>query len=363
MDPMKPDVMVKQVADLANMMRVNTRLFDHDIRNILNPLEFLSLQRVYTVGDGDSFHACMASELAFENIAHISTDPMSAMRFLDYGADFIPTAFPNDTLMIGISASGKTQRVVQSLERARKTSPNVRTVTFTGGADSPVSRAAERAVVLTLPDLGNSPGIRTYSATLIGLYLLAIRIGEVRNKYHMDEANAMRKELENLASVVEATAAQMDMPARQAAAALKDAPNMIFVGSGPSYGTALFSSAKVIEAAGVFSMGQDLEEWWHVERFAYPDSTPTFIIAPPGRGYWRAVEMAKTAKEMGRRIIAVVHHQDKEIAPLADFVLPVMGDVREEFSPLVYHVAGDLFASYLAESLGRLLFQTDRVSK
>ncbi|MBA3943249.1 MAG: hypothetical protein H0X37_01650 [Herpetosiphonaceae bacterium] len=41
------------------------------------------------------------------------------------------------------------------------------------------------------------------------------------------------------------------------------------------------------------------------------------------------------------------------------WVFPVIGDVREEFSPLVYHIGADLFASFVAEDLGRMLFQSD----
>lgn len=359
MEPMKPSVMVDQVKDLANVMREQTRPFDRIIRDALTPLEYRSLHRVYTVGDGDSFHATMATEMAFENIARIPSEPMSGMRFLEYGADFIPTAFPNDTLVVGISASGSTLRVAQAIERARKVSANVITAAITGNIEGIVGKAADRKVSVKLPDLGKSPGIRTYAASLIGLYLLAIRIGEIQEKYHQTEANDLRSELISLADIVDTTVKAVEKPARQAAKALKDAPVMVFAGSGPSYGSALFSAAKMVEAAGVFSMGQDLEEWAHVERFAYPSDTPTIIIAPPGRGYWRAAELAMTAKELGRRVIAVVKEDDKEVTQFADMVLPVVGNVREEFSPLVYHVFANLFASFVAEGLGRMLFQTD----
>jgi len=302
----------------------------------------------------------MAAEMAFENIARIICEPMSAMRFLEYGADYIPANFPNDTLMIGISASGRTQRVVQAIERANQASQKVITAALTGTPESPVTLVANRVMTVNVPSLGASPGIRTYSATLMGLYLLAIRIGEIRNVYHNQIANTIRKELEDLADVVAVTIPLVEGPALRAAQAFQGVNQMIFLGSGPSYGTALFSAAKVIEATGVFAMGQDLEEWAHVERFAYPDDIPTFIIAPPGKGYWRAVDLAKSAKSLGRRVVAIVNEKDTEIAPLADFVLPVAGQVREEFSPLVYHIAADLFASYLASTLGRMLFQTDR---
>ncbi len=357
MEPMEPVIMVRQVEDLPNVMREQTRPFDMLVRSVLTPLEFLSLRRVFVVGDGDSYHAAMAMELAFENIARIPCEPMSAQRFLDYGAAWMPVPNPNSTLVVGISASGKTQRVLQSMERARKM--GALTIGLTGTSGSPLTQAAERPLVVQLPDKGPSPGIRTYSASLMGLALLAIRIGELKNRYHQEEANAMRQEIANLAGIIEATAQAADGPARRAGAAFKDGASQIWVGSGPSYGTAIFSAAKTVEAAAVFSVGQDLEEWWHVEKFAFPKDMPTFIVAPPGRSHWRAVELVKTARQIGRRIGVVIQNGDKEIAELADYVFPVMGEVREEFSPLVYHVAGDLYAAYLTANLGRKLFQTD----
>ena len=135
---------------------------------------------------------------------------------------------------------------------------------------------------------------------------------------------------------------------------------LVMVGSGPSYGTALFSAAKVVEAAGLLALGQDLEEWWHVERFAYPVAMPVFVIAPPGRSHWRAGDVAAIARGLGRRVIAVVHQDDTEVTRHAHIVLPVHGEVREEFSPLLYHLFASYVASYVTARLGRRLFQSDR---
>ncbi len=359
MEPMQPEVMRQQVADLPNVMRDQTRVFDRIVRNLLTPLEFKSLHRVFTVADGDSYHASLATELAFENIARIACEPLSAMRFLEYGADFMPSNFPNDTLVVGISASGGTLRVAQALERASAASQNVITVAMTGNPEGKVPKAAQRTVGLVLPDMGRSPGIRTYNASLMALLLLAVRIGEIHDRYHQEEANALRKEIAGLADACEKTAQGVDALVREAALDIKDAPFVMFVGSGPSFGTAMFSAAKLVEAAGTMAFAQDLEEWWHVERFTYPTNSPVFIIAPPGRGYWRAVEMAKTARDLGRCIYAVVNEGDQELSALADHVLPVAGDLREEFTPLVYHIPATLLASYLAEAHGRMLFMTD----
>lgn len=355
--PMQPSVIVDQVRDLPRLVREHTKPFDRLVRTLLTPLEYLSLRRLVLTGDGDSFHAAHAAELAFERFADLPCEPQSAQRFLDYGVDWLPVPFPNSSLVVGISASGRTQRVAQCLERARQR--GALTVALTGTPGSPVTAAAERQLVVKLPDMGRSPGLRTYNANLLGLYLLAIRIGEIRDRYHQDEANALRRELADLSATLAATLAAAEGPARAAVDAFHDAPVLAFAGSGPSYGTALFAAAKVVEAAGVPAFGQDLEEWWHVERFAYPRDMPLFIIAPPGRSHWRAVELARAAKGLGRRVAAVVRDGDDEVAQHADWVFPVAGDVREEFTPLVYHLGADLFASFLAERLGRLPFQVE----
>ena len=36
-----------------------------------------------------------------------------------------------------------------------------------------------------------------------------------------------------------------------------------------------------------------------------------------------------------------------------------MGEVREAFSPLIYHIGADLFAAYLTVAFGRKVYQMD----
>jgi glucosamine--fructose-6-phosphate aminotransferase (isomerizing) len=296
--------------------------------------------------------------MAFQTIANIACTPMSAQRFLDYGAAWMRATAPQQTLVIATSASGGTQRVVQAIERAKE--HGALTIALTGTPNSAVTQAADRAIVVELPKKERSPGIRTYQASLLGMFLAAIQLSEAHGRHQPAEANALRQELAALADVVDSTAAALKDRCRQVAATITEAPVMVMAGSGPSYGTALFSAAKVIEAAGVFAMGQDLEEWWHVERFAYPIDMPVFVIAPPGRSYWRAGDLAATARALGRRVIAVTQQDDTEVTRHAHLVLPVLGNVREEFSPLLYHLFADYVACYLAERIGRSPFQSDR---
>lgn len=348
------EVMLRQLAGLAGDLRQLTRPFAQQIGTVLSPAEWAAVKNVYLTGDGDSYHASCALEMAFETLAGVGCRPMSAQRFVDYGAQWMR----QQSLVLAISASGGTQRVVQAIERAKE--HGALSVAVTGTPDSPVARAADRAIVVELPQKERSPGIRTYQASLLGLLLVAIRLGEMQGRQSQPEADALRQELVALADVVDATTAAVKEPCQEVAETVAAAPTLVMLGSGPSYGTALFSAAKLIEAAGVFALGQDLEEWWHVERFAYPVDMPVFVIAPPGRSHWRAGEVAATARGLGRRVIAVAHPDDTEVTRHAHAVLPVPGETREEFSPLIYHVFASHVAAAVAERLGRSLFQSDR---
>ena len=353
-EPLTFEVMLRQLAGLAGDLRQLTRPFAQQIGTVLSPAEWAAVKNVYLTGDGDSYHASCALEMAFETLAGVGCRPMSAQRFVDYGAQWMR----QQSLVLATSASGGTQRVVQAIERAKE--HGALSVAVTGIPDSPVARTADRAIVVELPQKERSPGIRTYQASLLGLLLVAIQLGEMRGRQSQSEADALRQELIALADVVDATNAAVKEPCQEVAEAVAAAPTLVMLGSGPSYGTALFSAAKMVEAAGVFAMGQDLEEWWHVERFAYPVDMPVFVIAPPGRSHWRAGEVAVTARGLGRRVIAVAHPDDSEVTRHAHAVLPVPGETREEFSPLVYHVFASHVAAAVAERLGRSLFQSDR---
>jgi glucosamine--fructose-6-phosphate aminotransferase (isomerizing) len=358
MEPLKPEVMVRQVEGLAGDLRALTGPFDQQVRTLLTPSEWRSVKKVYLTGDGDSYHASCAAEMAFETIADVACEPMSAQRFVDYGAAWLRQAAPHQTVVIATSASGSTKRVVQAIERAKE--HGALTVALTGVPKSAVTQVADRSIVVELPQRERSPGIRTYQASLLGMLLVATQLGEMQNHYTQAEADAVRQELVVLADVVDATTGAIKERCREVADMIAAAPTMVMLGSGPSYGTALYSAAKMVEAAGIFSTGQDLEEWWHVERFAYPVDMPVFVIAPPGRSHWRAGDLAATARGLGRRVIAVTHADDTEVSRHAHAVLSVYGEVREEFSPLLYHLFASYVAAYVAERLGRCLFQGDR---
>jgi hypothetical protein len=62
-------------------------------------------------------------------------------------------------------------------------------------------------------------------------------------------------------------------------------------------------------------------------------------------------------RRIGRNVVAVVPEGDEQIAAGADWVLPVVGEVPEVFSPMVYAVAGELFSAHLSQAVSEPPFR------
>jgi glucosamine--fructose-6-phosphate aminotransferase (isomerizing) len=352
-----PDLneMWAEVQSLPTLIRGELQSCEEKVRHLLNHNEVLSVKEVYTAGSGDSYSVGVAAEMAFEELTGLPTRALTGMAFSRYAAHTLKSRSPRDPLVVGISVSGEVARTIEAIKLARQL--GALTVALTGDSNSRATQAAEKVLALPTERFGRSPGVRSYRMSLLGLFLLAIRLGEVAARYTQEEAKRLRNELLQSASAIERTIAASAAPALRAAEEIGSESNFVFVGSGPNYGTALFGATKVVEASGKHVIGQDIEEWAHLQYFSVDPATPTVVIAPPGRSYDRAVEIVEVMWRLGRRIIAIVAEGDRQITPMAHYVLPVSGDVREMFSPLIYAAGTELLAAAVARTVGESYFR------
>src|SRR5262249_29905145 len=155
----------------------------------------------------------------------------------------------------------------------------------------------------------------SYVASLTALYVLAIRLGGEDTDARLDLLEAQADAIERTLELADPVAAQLgrDTPATA---------KIDVVGGGPSFGTAFFGRAKLIEAAHAVGGAHELEEWAHEEFFCTGPGTITIVVAPPGAAHDRAVEQVEAAREMGATAVAVCP-PDAPAAAAADFVLPV----------------------------------------
>ena len=317
------------------------------------------VRTVYAIGNGDSLCAAQAAEYVFRKSSGVHFCPVAAFEFLHYVLPEIKQKDSSSVLIAGISASGGSAIVIEAIEKARSLFKDIKTAGVYGKNDSPLQRAAEYGESVQLKEMGRAPGIRTYAASVAGLCSIGCSIGEAQNhasSYGREKiASFTMKSREGVMRTIDES-----MKAGKILASFSDSAFITCVGCGPSAGTAAFSAAKIVEASGVSSIGQDLEEWNHVESFAYPLNSVMVIFANPGTSFKKADTLIRGAKAMGHRVVAVTPDTVHDFDTTADIVLPVYGPYDDLLSPLTQYIPGTVFSYHLAKSLKRAMFMTDR---
>jgi glucosamine--fructose-6-phosphate aminotransferase (isomerizing) len=253
-------------------------------------------------------------------------------------------------LVIGISVSGGVTRTIEGIMRAK--ARGLRTLAITSGAHTPIAQAAGAVLTTRVPDLPSAdgvqvPGARSYLASLIMLFACALRIAEARRQ----SVATWRATLAGAADQMARTIALSDDAAYGWAEATRQATEFVFCGSGPNFGTAQFGAAKILEASGDSALGQDVEEWAHLQYCARAQATPTFLITARERDASRAAEVKVAMQAIGRQVI--------EVAPATAEALPDLpfAPMPEVYTPLVACIPVMLFAAHRAALLGEPYFR------
>lgn len=329
------------------------------IREAGLPAAMLSgVKRVYAIGNGDSCHAALAAAPVFETLTGVSYRPMPAFPFLYYELPRLRTEEAAETLIVGLSASGSSKMVTEVFQRAGERGV-ARTLALSGKADAAVTKAADESISAVIAELGRSPGIRTFAASLCGLYALAGLIGRA-------QGTATQARVEALAGAVQASAAGVRETVEDAlrlapdAAALCGAQFISLAGSGAGLAAAQFAAAKITEGSGVFAAAQDLEEWNHVESMAHPLTYPVAVLGVPGASLARAERLCRTAGRVGHPVVGIAGPETAEIKALCDVAFPVHVDCGEALAPLYYYIPAVALSHALAAKHGRAMFLSDQ---
>lgn len=326
---------IRALPDLLPPMVLET---ERRVRQVLSIPEIFGIREIVLTGSGDSHIAALAAASAIRAWTGLAVQPMVSMEASRYlgSADGRLTS----RLVICISHSGEAARTVEAAERLAKSGALTLAVTANGG--SRLGRAARRVLDVAGPAAAAAPGAGSYIASLLGLYLLGIRIGEVRMRFTMAEADALRKRITDFAAPLAAAIPFCEEPLAACATAWRGMRAADVLGSGPGFGSASYMAAKLVEAAGIHAAAQDIEEFFHLNYFiAAPEATPAIVFAPArAASAGRAAELIATLGELGRPHLIV--SDDASFAPQNHtLALPT---VDEWLAPVLHVIPAALLA-------------------
>lgn len=329
--------LLKEVSAVPGLLRKCYPKLLESTRQFFSTEAIFDIKNIYLTGCGDSYMAALCAELAFERLTGLNVFVKTSMAQSCYTAPEKPA---KNSLVIGLSNSGETSRVVEAVGRMRR--GGCRTAALTCNGESRLAREAGKVLLLDIPKVscGPTPGVGSFMAPLMALYLLAIRFGEVRGCLTMDTAGQLRRELERMAGVMDDSLrddeGRIDAFARlcmdggaPAAGGLAASSTSAFaeyvapvdfcarieiLGAGPAFGAAKFGAAKLIEALGVHATAVEMEEFAHVEYFeCRPQHIPTIVLgSKKAAAAGRIDEVLGMLQSLGRPALYLDHEDMDE---------------------------------------------------
>lgn len=344
------NAMRRQAYSIPELILQQYELMEPRIREALSFEEIYSLQHVVITGCGDSMAAGMAVRQSFEQLSGLRVDVLPAIDV----ARFFPAKrvgySPNCPLVVTISNSGRVSRVKEAIMRMNEL--GALTLGLTSGKTTPLGEVCQKVVDTSIPSFESAPGVRGYLASLEALLLLAIRIGEVRGKYTMDQANLYRKDIKKCAERIQGSLEAVDETVYAIAEAWSSFGGFDYVGAGTDYASAWYGHAKMIEAAGKYAGHINTEEWLHLNFFLKDvDSTGTVaVIDDENSSLGRMKEVLHYMQVMKRPMMVVTDIEGLDI-PKASYILVPKTDF-EVTSPFMYFIPMALLAGYIGKMSG-----------
>lgn len=340
-----PNSLHNQVTSLPELVRTETWRLEDELRKVIPTRVQHSIRHIILTGSGDSAIAGTAAEHTFRKLVGVPALATTSLQASRYDLDAYDNEYPHTPLLIATSNSGEVARVVEAAHRAKSVGGYV--VGLTGDKESRLGQISEVTVNVSAPSYPSSPGMRSYVMAVLALNLFAIRFAEVRGRITMDEAQALRGELASLGDAIEEVIASSDTALHDLAGTWSGVQGVEFLGAGPSFASAAFGSAKILEATGKQAAHIDLEEFVHLNYFERAaEQIGTVVFSPHNSAASsRAAEIAPLLTNLRRPWLAV---GDIPGAP-STVAIP---EVREEFAPVVQAAVAGLLAAHLMDATG-----------
>jgi glutamine---fructose-6-phosphate transaminase (isomerizing) len=297
------------------------------------------LRRVVVLACGTSHHAALLGRLMIEALARLNTevDVASEYRYRD-------VLIGSETLVVAISQSGETADTLGAVKLARECGAPVLAITNVVGS----ALARESTGVLYTragPEIGVA-STKTFTATLIACFLLALYLGRVREHLSAAAARAHLLPLLELPQWIEA-ALNLDAEVKALAEQLYPCQNFLYLGRGVQYPIALEGALKLKEISYIHAEGYAAGEMKHGPIALIDERIPVVALAPRDGSYERMLGNIEEVKARGGCVIAVCQQGDDEISRRADHVLLVPA-APAFLAPLITVLPLQLLAYHIA---------------
>ena len=346
----QPDAVAETITD-----RLPT-LDGVDLSDVELDDDFLrGVERIVIVACGTSYHSGLIGRYAIERWARVPVemDIASEYRYRE------PVQRPND-LVIGITQSGETADTLAAMRLAREGGSKVLAITNVMGSQA--TRDAD-AVLFTRSGIEVSvAATKTFVSQVAAMYLLGLRLAELRGTLPPERIAELVAELKSLPSKLQEAIVNSDQQVRAIAEAQKDQRFFMYIGRHIGLAVCLEGALKLKEIAYIPADAYAAGEMKHGPIALLDESTPVVAVATDSPVVEKMLSNMEEVRARGADVIAIATEGSAGVAEAADQTLFVP---RTDWilQPIVAVVPLQLLAYHVAREKGLNVDQPRNLAK
>ena len=314
-----------------------------------------TVRRIVVVACGTSYHAGLIGRYAIEQWSRVPVEVEIASEYRYRN----PVVGPGD-LVIGISQSGETADTLAAMGTARDRGARVLAITNIMGSQA--TRVAD-GVLFTRAGLEiGVAATKTFLSQVVAMYLLALRLAELRGTLEPDVLSDMVAQLKRLPHLISELLERGDADVRRIAKQNSRAEFFLYIGRHAGLPAALEGALKLKEISYIATDAYAAGEMKHGPIALLDESTPVVVVATDSPVFEKVVSNIQEVKARGARVIAVASEGNEEIAKHAADVITVPRS-HWMLAPALAVIPLQLLAYHIARERGLNVDQPRNLAK
>jgi glutamine---fructose-6-phosphate transaminase (isomerizing) len=312
-------------------------------------------RRIVIVACGTSYHAGLIGRYAIEEWARLPVEVEIASEFRYRN----PIVGSGD-LVVGISQSGETADTLAAMRIARDSGASVLAVTNIMG-----SQATRDAGGVLYTRAGLEIGVaatKTFLAQAVVMYLLALRLAELRGTLDRGQLRAAITEVKHLPTLVTELLYGIAPRVQEIAESVHAASFFMYIGRHIGLPAALEGALKLKEISYIATDAYAAGEMKHGPIALLDESTPVVAVATDSPVLEKVISNIQEVRARGARVIAVASEGDEEIEPHVDEVIRVPR-THWMLTPVLAVIPLQLLAYFIARARGLNVDQPRNLAK
>ncbi len=320
------------IKEYVDQLRQDINLYNFPI----NPKE---INKIVLIGCGTAYHSCLTAKYWFEELTKLSIEVDIASEFR-----YRKLHFNSKNLYVFVSQSGETADTYAALDLCKKN--NVKTCSIVNVVESSIARNADFVLPIHAgPEIGVA-STKAFIGQMLVLYLLCLKISEVRkeisNSDFVNKINELKK-LPLLLKNVLKCQEQVRIVARD----FMGAKGAMFLGRGLSFPIALEGALKLKELSYLHAEGYPAGEMKHGPLALIEEGLPVVVLAPKDRYFEKTISNMQEVIARGGKVLLITNENTDIISENVRFTLEIP-KTDEHLIPFLLTLPLQLLAYHVA---------------